>query len=328
MKKITVLGGGTGSYVVLSGLKQNDLLDLAAIVTMSDNGGSTGRLRDQLGVLPAGDLRQCLVALSEASQVWRKLFTYRFESGDLIGHNFGNILISALEKVSENYDDVLDEAHRLMNVKGRVIPITNDQVNIHILYKSGRKLEGEKLLDESNIDGSNIQKAFLVPPAPARAEALARIKDSDFIIMGPGDLYSSIISISLSGGVPEAIQNSRARLIFITNLMTKSSQTNRYTARDHINDIAHYFGRMPDIVLVNTAPVSDELLEAYKKVGDEIVQDDLDATNFSGIIVRRNLASDESFNHNKEALAATFAHSIVRHDPAKLAQTLEEIIHA
>lgn len=328
MKKVTVLGGGTGSYVVLSGLKQDDSLDLAAIVTMSDNGGSTGRLRDQLGVLPAGDLRQCLVALSDASQVWRKLFTYRFESGDLVGHNFGNILISALEKVSENYDDVLEEAHRLMNVKGRVIPVTNTQANIHILYESGRKLEGEKLLDETNSDGSKIRNAFLTPDAPARKDALSRIEDSDVIIMGPGDLYSSIISIALSGGVPEAIQHSKARLIFITNLMTKSSQTKDYSALDHISDITKYFGRTPDVVLVNSAPIPHEQLEEYRKVGDEAVRDDLDAGNFSGIIVRGDLASGETFSHTGEALASTFAHSIVRHDPAKLAQTLTEIIHA
>lgn len=328
MKKVTVLGGGTGSYVVLSGLKQDDSLDLAAIVTMSDNGGSTGRLRDQLGVLPAGDLRQCLVALSDASQVWRKLFTYRFESGDLIGHNFGNILISALEKVSDNYDDVLEEAHRLMNVRGRVIPVTNTQSNIHVLYESGRKLEGEKLLDETNSDGSKIQKAYLTPNAPARKEALTRIEESDYIIMGPGDLYSSIISIALSEGVPQSIQNSKARLIFITNLMTKSSQTKDYSARDHISDITKYFGRTPDVVLVNTTAIPSESLELYNKVGDEIVSDDLDTHNFSGIIMRRELASDETFSHAKEALAASFAHSIVRHDPAKLAQALIEIIHA
>ncbi len=327
MKKITVLGGGTGSYVVLSGLKQDDSLDLAAIVTMSDNGGSTGRLRDQLGVLPAGDLRQCLVALSNASQVWRKLFTYRFESGDLTGHNFGNILISALEKVSDNYDDVLDEAHRLMNVKGRVIPVTSDNVNIHILYESGRKLEGEKLLDEANSDGSRIREATLVPPAPARQEALDRIADSDVIIMGPGDLYSSIISIALSGGVPDAIRNSPARLIFITNLMTKSSQTKDYTAGDHVRDITRYFGRQPDAVILNTGHIPDEFLNAYEQVGDAVVTDDLDDGRFSGIIVRRDLVSDAVYNDRKELLASTFAHSIVRHDPAKLAQVLAELIH-
>src|SRR3989338_2925556 len=122
-KKITVIGGGTGTFVVLSGLKQHPL-DLGAIVTMMDSGGSTGRLRDQLGVLPPGDLRQCLVALSEASELWRKLFLYRFENGDLAGHNFGNIFLSALEKVSKHYDEVINTVSFVLKTKGKVIPVT------------------------------------------------------------------------------------------------------------------------------------------------------------------------------------------------------------
>ncbi|MCI0553851.1 MAG: YvcK family protein, partial [Anaerolineae bacterium] len=236
MTKITVLGGGTGSYVVLTGLKKESELDLAAIVTMADNGGSTGRLRDQLGVLPAGDLRQCLIALSDASIVWRKLFAYRFESGDLKGHNFGNILVSALEKVTDNYDEVLEEVHRIMNVKGMVIPVTSSQADIHIEYESGRKIIGEKLLDESSIDGSRIAHAYLIPDVSIHPDAQTRIMDSDYIIAGPGDLYSSIIAIAMVKGVKEAVQQAKAGIIFVMNLMTKSSQTKDYTAADHIRD--------------------------------------------------------------------------------------------
>src|SRR3989344_7254506 len=137
MKKITVLGGGTGTFVVLSGLKKYPL-DLSAIVTMMDSGGSTGRLRDQLGVLPPGDLRQCLVALSEASELWRKLFLYRFEKGDLKGHNFGNIFLSALEKVSENYNEVIESVSFVLKTKGKVIPVTFEKAHLCVKYESGK----------------------------------------------------------------------------------------------------------------------------------------------------------------------------------------------
>src|SRR3989344_7742857 len=141
-KKITVIGGGTGTFVVLSGLKKHPL-DLGVIVTMMDSGGSTGRLRDQLGVLPPGDLRQCLVALSEAPILWRKLFLYRFESGDFAGHNFGNLFLSALEKVSKDYDEVIDTASFVLKTKGKVLPVTFSKVHLGVKYSNGKILIGE-----------------------------------------------------------------------------------------------------------------------------------------------------------------------------------------
>jgi uncharacterized cofD-like protein len=328
MKKVTVLGGGTGSFVVLSGLKNDAALDLGAIVTMSDNGGSTGRLRDQLGVLPAGDLRQCLVALSQAPEVWRKLFTYRFETGDLKGHNFGNILVSALEKVSDNYNEVIEEVHRVMSVKGTVIPVTLQKTDLHVAYESGRTIEGETLLDESSIDGSRIKKAQLVPEVVINPQARQRILDSDYIIAGPGDLYSSIISIALVNGVKEAMAHTKAKIIFIMNLMTKSSQTNHYHAADHIHDFEAYFGRKPDIVLVNTGEIPAKLVTHYEAVGDTPVENDLHRDNFSGTIFSRDVISRVSHEDATQALAASFAHSIVRHDPEKLAEALHEILYA
>src|SRR5690606_4001290 len=166
MKKITVLGGGTGTYVVLSGLKKHKL-DLAAIVSMMDSGGSTGRLRDQLGVLPPGDLRQCLVALSEAPELWRKLFLYRFENGDLKGHNFGNIFLSALEKVSDDYHTVIDTANYVLQTKGRVIPVTIGKTHLKVEYENGTILKGEGVIDEDNPERSRIVKAYLEPSVSA-----------------------------------------------------------------------------------------------------------------------------------------------------------------
>src|SRR3990170_3093431 len=164
MKKVTVIGGGTGTFVVLSGLK-DEKLDLSVVVSMMDSGGSTGRLRDQLGVLPPGDLRQCLVALSEAPLLWRRLFLYRFESGDFAGHNFGNLFLSALEKVCSSYDEVINTASFVLKTKGKVIPVTFDNTNLCVQYKSGVSVKGESRIEENINESSAIQKAYLEPLA-------------------------------------------------------------------------------------------------------------------------------------------------------------------
>ena len=162
MKKITVIGGGTGTFVVLSGLKKYPL-DLSVVVTMMDSGGSTGRLRDQLGILPPGDLRQCLVALSDAPLLWRKLFLYRFEKGDLEGHNFGNIFLAALEKVSDSYDEAIETVSYVLKTKGNVIPVTLNKLHLVAEYENGKKVTGEGLIDENHSEKSRIKIAYLEP---------------------------------------------------------------------------------------------------------------------------------------------------------------------
>lgn len=328
MKKITVLGGGTGSYAVLTALKQTQGIDLAAIVTMLDSGGSTGRLRDQLGVLPPGDLRQCLVALSEAPEIWRKLFTYRFENGDLKGHNFGNIFISALEKIANNYDEVLDEAHYVMQCIGRVIPATLKKSDISVTYTSGRVVTKEQDLDELNPDKSTVSSAEAVPKVQTNPKAIQRLHESDIIIAGPGDLYSSIISIALADNFKESFEKTNAKLVYIMNLMTKSSQTYGYGAWEHIRDFHKYFGKMPDVCIVNTSKFPDEMLARYKAQNEEPVVDNLVENGFKGEIVRADLLDSNTYGEktNTESLASSFAHSIVRHDSKKLEATLKKII--
>jgi uncharacterized cofD-like protein len=326
MKKITVLGGGTGSFVVLTALKKLPV-DLRAIVTMMDSGGSTGRLRDQLGVLPPGDLRQCLVALSDAPELWRKLMTYRFEHGDLKGHSFGNILLSALEKVSRDYKEVLDEAHHLMNCSGRVHPAALSNADIEVTYSTGRVIGSEKLLDEENPDGGVIVSARATPEPTANPEAIQCISESDFIISGPGDLYSSIISISLVKGMREAVSNSRAKLIFVMNIMTKSSQTKGYGAWQHLLDFATYFGRMPDVCVVSCSKISPEMAAQYAKHGEGPVVDDLQESGFAGEIIVDDLLDRRVYSeHGSSAYTATFAHSIVRHDAERLRAVFAKIL--
>lgn len=322
MKKITVLGGGTGTYVVLSGLKKHEL-DLAAIVSMMDSGGSTGRLRDQLEVLPPGDLRQCLVALSEAPELWRKLFLYRFEKGDLKGHNFGNIFLSALEKVSDDYKTVIDTANYVLQTKGEVIPVTIEKTHLTVEYESGVKLKGEGIIDEDNPERSRIQKAYLDPEVHANKDAIARIAESDYIIVGPGDLYTSIVPVLLVSGIREAIKKSNAKIIYIMNLMTKAGQTTNYTGKDFLADITEYLGRPPEYVIGHKGSIPQLILDWYEEHTEYPVKIDITKDNFKGTIIE-----DDVINRNfaKTNSADELTRSILRHDSDKLTELILKII--
>lgn len=322
MKKATVIGGGTGTFVVLSGLKQLSV-DLAAVVSMMDSGGSTGRLRDQLGVLPPGDVRQCLVALSEATDLWRKLFVYRFDQGDLKGHTFGNLFLSALEKVSSNYDEVMETAEYVLKTKGKVYPVTYEKTHLCVEYANGTVVKGEGNIDENNHEHSAIAKAYLEPDVSANQKAVDRIMDSDIIIVGPGDLYTSIIPVFLVSGVVHAIQQSSAKVVYIMNLMTKSGQTSTYTAKQHVKDLTQYMGRSPDIVLYNTAPIPPDALAWYEKQNEQLVINDLQGDGFSGTVIDEDLLDTTLQIKNG---ADTLTRSIIRHDSQKIARVLQPLL--
>lgn len=321
MKKITVIGGGTGTFVVLSGLKDYSL-DLSVVVSMMDSGGSTGRLRDQLGILPPGDLRQCLVALSDAPLLWRKLFLYRFEKGDLEGHNFGNIFLAALEKVSDSYDQAIETASYVLKTKGKVIPVTTDKIHLAVDYENGITMTGEGLIDENHAERSRIKKAYLKPEGTANTKAIEAIKNSDYLVIGPGDLYTSIIPVLLVNGVAQAVKESKTKIVYILNLMTKSGQTTNYKATDHINDLKKYLGKDPDYVLVNNGDVSGDVLEAYKKYNEIRVENDLKTDAYK--IIEKDLIDT---NKIEKSSSDTLYRSILRHDSKKVAQVLQQIFN-
>lgn len=321
MKKITVIGGGTGTFVVLSALKDYPL-DLGVIVTMMDSGGSTGRLRDQLGVLPPGDLRQCLVALSEAPLLWRKLFLYRFENGDLAGHNFGNVFISALEKVCKNYDEVLTTASFVLKTKGEVIPVTFSKTHLAVKYQNGKLIKGEANIEENTSELSKITSAFLDPQATANPKAVKRISESNYIIVGPGDLYTSIIPVLLVNKVKEQVIKSHAKIIYISNLMTKSGQTTNYTASSHLDDLTHYLGKKPDYILINNAIITEVILKWYERHNETIVNDDL-SKNGNAKIVRGDFIEK---NQTQKLASDKLSRSILRHSSKKIAKELIRII--
>ncbi|MDO8741606.1 MAG: YvcK family protein, partial [Candidatus Roizmanbacteria bacterium] len=277
MKKVTVIGGGTGTFVVLSGLKDSPV-DLSVVVSMMDSGGSTGILRDQLGILPPGDLRQCLVALSDAPILWRKLFLYRFEKGDLKGHNFGNIFLAALEKVSNSYDEAIETVSYVLKTKGKVIPVTHDKSHLVVEYENGSKVTGEGLIDENHAEKSRINKAYLEPKGKANPKATKSIEDSDFIVIGPGDLYTSILPHFLVDGFAETLKNCKAKIVFCLNLMTKPGETDNFKASDFIEELIKYSGNIQNIhhIIANTNGFPKELLEFYAQYNQHPVEIDIE----------------------------------------------------
>ena len=319
MKKVTVIGGGTGTFVVLSGLK-NYPIDLSVVVSMMDSGGSTGRLRDQLGILPPGDLRQCLVALSDAPILWRKLFLYRFEKGDLKGHNFGNIFLAALEKVSNSYDEAIETVSYVLKTKGKVIPVTYDKLHLAAEYENGKKMSGEGLIDENHTEKTRINKVYLEPQGNANPKAIKSIEESDFIVIGPGDLYTSIISVLLVNGIKEAIRKSKAKIIYIMNLMTKSGQTTNYKATDHLKDLSFYMGRQPDFILINNGNISSDILTSYQSYNEVKVENDLNKDGYQ--IVEKDLIDSKKIEKN---ISDVLYRSILRHDSEKVAKILINI---
>lgn len=326
MKKITVVGGGTGTFVVLSGLKKYSL-DLGVIVSMMDSGGSTGRLRDQLGVLPPGDMRQCLVALSEAPLLWRKLFLYRFEKGDLAGHNFGNIFISVLEKIAKNYDEVVKIASYILKTKGLVIPVTYQKTNLVVKYQNGEVIKGEGLIDQNKNINKKITELLLDPRVSSNPNAIERILKSDLIVIGPGDLYTSIVPIFLVKGIVEAFKKTEAKIVYILNLMTKAGQTHFFTAEDHLKEIEKYLERKVDYIIVNNGRINSKIIKWYHQHNEELVIDDLDNLKTEEKerikIIRADVVSRRLFHKQKSDV---LSRSILRHSSVKLAKIINSLI--
>lgn len=321
-KKIVVIGGGTGSFVALTGLK-NYPVHLSAIITMMDSGGSSGSLRDQLGVLPPGDLRQVLVALSRSDKLWRDLFLYRFENGDLKGHNFGNLFVSALEKVSGSIEKAIDHAGMILDTKGDVIPVTFTDCHLCVELEDGSTIKGETHIDEleNQQTRSRIVKAFLDPAATANPKALQAIKEADTIVIGPGDLYTSIIPNLIVNGISDAIVASKATKVFVMNLMTKYGQTTDYSAADHLDDLVKYINGAVDIVLMNKSKPDKDTLELYEKEHEQIVESDLTANGVQ--IVTADLLSNA---HQEKKESDVLRRSLIRHDPDKLAKSLMALL--
>jgi uncharacterized cofD-like protein len=272
MENIVTIGGGTGTFTVLTALKKYPV-HLTAIVSMADDGGSTGLLRDQYGVLPAGDVRRALVALSESSDTMRNLFNYRFKGGGLQGHSFGNLFLMALEKVTGSFASALEEASHILNINGEVAPVTLDDVRLCARLANGTIIRGETNIDIPRAPHrSPIEDVWLEPDARMNPSLRRILKNADLIVIGPGDLYTSVIPNLLVPGVKEEIGRSKAKKVFICNLMTKQGETDGFSGEDFLNILGKYLGKnILDFAIFNDKKPSERLLRRYRREGAEFV---------------------------------------------------------
>ncbi|NLJ71684.1 MAG: YvcK family protein [Syntrophomonadaceae bacterium] len=303
--KIVVIGGGTGLAVLLRGLKKYTS-DLTAIVTVSDDGGSSGQLRNELGVLPPGDIRNCLVALAETETIMDKVFQHRFTGeSSLKGHNLGNLLLVALAEITGDFTSAIREVSRVLAVRGRVIPATLEQVVLGAVMSDGQTIYGETSVREYK---RKIEKLFLVPndcnPLP---ETLSAIEEADAIVIGPGSLYTSIIPNLLVKGIKEGIADSKATTFYVSNIMTELGETDGFTAADHLRVIQeHIGGQIVDYIIVNSGNIGKLRLNRYEKEqAIPVVINNEDILSLGVNIIEADLVSENDLAwHDSGKLAA------------------------
>lgn len=304
---VVVIGGGTGLSTLLRGLKSTTT-NITAIVTVADDGGSSGRLRNDLGMVPPGDLRSCLVALADTEPLMERLFQYRFGgAGDLAGHSFGNLYIAAMTQVVGDVEKALQESSKVLAVRGQVLPSSACSVRLVAEMK-----DGSEVIGESNIplSGKVIRRVMIDPvDAPAVQSAVQAISEADIVVLGPGSLYTSIIPNLLVKDIAKAIRQSKARKIYVCNVMTQPGETDGFSAADHVRTILdHGGGGLIDYALVNVEEVAACLLENYARQGACPVLPDIEAIEALGVkVVRSRLINETNW---------------VRHDPVRLAKMI------
>jgi len=330
-KSIVVMGGGTGIYPVLQGLKKYySRIDITAIISMADSGGSTGRLRDEFGQLPVGDVRMALTALASEvdsrDELMRELFLHRFDKGEgLDGHNFGNLLIVALTEILGSEAEAVKAAARILRVRGRVVPVTADQVHLVAEYDDGLVVKGEHDIDEPSPDRleHRIVNFYAEPKGVISEDAKEAILNADLVLLGPGDLYSSLLANCVIEGVSEAIVESKAMFVYASNLMTRSGQTHGMTACDHVREVEKYVGKMPDVVVINTGAVPEHLLSRYADMQQFPVEDDCEHIENETKVIRQDLLSRNEVVKRK---GDVLQRSLVRGDSEKLAQFILSLV--
>ena len=309
--RVVALGGGNGLAALLRGLKAHTG-NLTAVVTMADDGGSSGKLRRDMGMPPPGDLRNCLVALADDESMMSRLFKYRFpEDGGLQGHSFGNLFITALAEVTGDFDHAVREATRVLKVRGRVLPSTLDDVVLHAQLEDGDHVTGESTITAAD---RLPRRVWLTPEAPRGVpQATAAIARADLVVLGPGSLYTSVIPNVLVPEVREALASTRAWVVYVCNVMTQPGETDGYTAADHVAALhRHGLAGLIDAVLVNEAPVSEPLVASYGRFGARPVVVDDDRLRALGVRVVRAPVAAES--------------DVVRHDSDRLSQALVRLV--
>jgi uncharacterized cofD-like protein len=329
-KKVVVIGGGTGTYTVLSGLKRYPQLDLSVIVSMTDSGGSNRIIRDEFGLLPTSDIRQCMVALASdgSDETIRKLFSYRYVAGTGIsGMTFGNLFLAALTDIyGGNQEKAIEKTCEVLKVNGQILPITFDSSQLVATYDNGIQVLGEHFIDEPSKKTINhkIVGLEVFPKAKVNKKAVEAIKNADLIILGPGDLYTSVLCNVVIDDVGAQIRKSKAKKAYVMNLMTRFGQTDGFTAKNHLDEIEKYMGgKVINYCLVNkSVSISKKALSWYRKNDATLVRDDLsDGKDLK--IIRRHFASNKFYHKSK---SDRLIRSLIRHDPKRLAKVIVELL--
>ncbi len=307
--KVVAVGGGTGLSTMLKGLRlYTD--NITAVVTVADDGGSSGMLRHDFGMLPPGDVRNCLSALTDTNPELGELLNFRFADGMLRGHSLGNIILAALNETSDTFDGAVKKMSALLGIIGRVYPVTNDNVVLRAVLQNGNTIDGESNINNyKGVMWNRIKRIELVPDnAKAVGGVISAIEEADIIVLGPGSLYTSIIPNLLVEGVTEAIQRSLALKIYVCNLMTQKGETEGYTASEHLDAIeAQSYKGIADVMIVNNATIPDDMRKAYALENAQLVHIDSDKIIPRIKLMQGNLVliRDGKVRHNFNRLART-----------------------
>lgn len=317
--KVVVIGGGTGSFTILSALKYY-VRNLTAIVNMVDDGGSTGILRDELGTLPPGDVRQCLVALSESDQVMRDLFNYRFAEGTFYGHAFGNLFLTALEKTTGSFAEAVQTAGEVLNITGRVVPVTLDDCELILRLPDG-EIHGEHAIGSTDLQGHR-PNLSLNPNPKLNPEAITAIMAADLVVIAPGSLYTSLAPTLLVPGLAEALQSTSAKRVYISNLITKPKQTDGFAVHDYVAEIERFIGTGTiQYVIYNQRQPSHQLLKNYAQEHEYPVRVDKTALTAAPYqAIGANLVSDTlpKLTPAEQIIPRTY----IRHDGDRVARLI------
>lgn len=323
-KKIVAIGGGTGTFTLLTGLRDYPDLDLTAIMTMVDDGGSNKVLRDEFGLLPTSGIRQAVIALAKDQSVLRQLFSYRYYQGvGISGMTFGNLFMAALADILGSQEAAIAETCKLLGVRGRILPVSYQPSSLLATYDNGVEVLGEHYIDISSVQVAKHRIVSLrtIPRIKLDAAAHQAINSADLIILGPGDLYTNTIANLVVDGVVEAINQSYARVCLVMNLMTKAGESYNYTATDFLTDLARYLSpdRLDLILLNNNFSLPKSVLTRYQREGSRLVVDDLGSSYHRAKIIRTPLLSQTPFIPAK---GDKLSRSMVRHDPVLLAKAI------
>lgn len=305
--KVVAIGGGTGLSTMLRGLKLHTR-NITAIVTVADDGGSSGVLRNDLGMLPPGDVRNCVSALADVDPLLSELLNFRFKEGSLEGHSLGNLILAALNETSSSFDEAVKKFSRITSIIGTVYPVTNENIQLSAILKDGSRIDGESRIGIHR-ENNDIERVFLTPEHPkAVSGVISAIKKADIIVLGPGSLYTSIIPNLLVDGVADAIKKSSALKIYVCNIMSQAGETEGYTLSSHLEAIErHSYRGIADIVIANNAVIPESLKIKYAEEHAHIVPIDADKIIDRCSVLQGNLilVRNEKIRHNFSRLSRT-----------------------